>query len=69
MNREECETLILQKVKEIEAIAKEYDKSPDFYLSMTIGNDIADINNKYWETKTPLCAALFDDGSVIHYDN
>ena len=69
MNREECETLILQKVKEIKAIAKEYDKSQDFYLSVSIGNDIIDANNKYWETDTPLCVTLFDDGSVIHYDN
>lgn len=69
MNRETCEKLILQKLKEIKAIAKEYDKSPDFYLSVSIINGIIDINNRYWETCTPLCAALFDDGSEIHYDN
>lgn len=69
MNREECENQILEKLKEIEAIAKEYDKSPDFYLSMFIRNGIIDISNKYWETCTPLCVILFDDGSEIHYDN
>ena len=52
MNREECETLILQKLKEIKAIAKEYDKSTDFYLSMVVYDDSVSVNNSHWETKT-----------------
>lgn len=69
MNRDECETLILQKLKEIKAIAKEYDKSKNFYLNMTMIQGSIDINNRYWETDTPLCIALFDDGGKLHYDN
>lgn len=69
MNRKECENQILEKLKEIEAIAKEYDKSQDFYLSIYIRNSAIDINNKYWKTDTPLSVVLFDDGSVIHYDD
>ena len=69
MNREECETLLVQKLKEIKAIAKKYDKSPDFYLSVAIRDKLIDINNAYWKTATPLCVALLDDGSKIHYDN
>ena len=67
MNREECENQILEKLKEIKDIAKEYDKSPDFYLSVDIRNKLIDINNAYWKTATPLCVALLDDGGVIHY--
>ena len=69
MNREECENQILEKLKEIKDIAKEYDKSRDFYLSVDIRNKLIDINNRYWETATPLCVALLDDGIKIHYDN
>ena len=54
MNRETCETLILQKLKEIRAIAKEYDKSTDFYLSMVVYDDSVSVNNSHWETKTPV---------------
>lgn len=69
MKREECEALILQKLKEISNIAKEYDKSKNFYLSMTITQGRIDISNSYWETDTPLCVVLFDDGGKMHYDN
>lgn len=70
MTREECETLILQKVKEIKAIVKKSTiKAQSFYLNVSIRNEFIDINNTYWETDTPLCVALFDDGSEIHYDN
>lgn len=69
MNRETREKLILQKLKEIKAIAKEYDKSTDFYLSITIYNDSIAINNAHWETETPLDATEYNDGSVIHHDN
>ena len=68
MNREECETLILQKLKEIKAIAKEYDKSEELYLSISINDDSISINNVYWETETPLEITEFEDGRVIRCD-
>lgn len=45
MNREECEMLILQHVKEIRDIAKQYDTSKEFYLSMCCVNNSIYINN------------------------
>ena len=46
MNRETCETLILQKLKEIRAIAKKYDKSDKIHLSMCIiGDNYISIDN------------------------
>ena len=57
MNREECEKQILEKLKEIKDIAKEYDKSKDFYLSMTVVNDYISLNNVYWETDWPAARA------------
>ena len=68
MNREECENQILEKLKEIKDIAKEYDKSKDFYLSMTVVNDYISLNNVYWETETPLEITEFEDGRVIRCD-
>ena len=59
MTRKECETLILQKLKEIKAIAKEYDKSEELYLSMTILDDYMGANNTCWETHTPMDFAGF----------
>ena len=67
MNREECENKILEKLKEIKDIAKQYDKSEEFYLATSIYDDFISINNRYWETETPLGVTLFDDGGVIHY--
>lgn len=69
MNREECETLILQKLKEIKAIAKQYDKSEEFYLSMSIHDYYMAVNNNYWETETPLDATEYNDGRVVRCDN
>ncbi len=69
MKREECEAKILEKLKEIKAIAKEYDKSEEFYLSMTIYDDSISINNRYWKTETPLDAARYNTGRVIHLDH
>ena len=69
MNREECENQILEKLKEIKAIAKEYDKSEKFYLSMTIYDDSISINNRCWKTETPLDAAIYNNGMVIHLDH
>ena len=67
MNREECENQILEKLKEIKDIVKQYDKSKELYFTMTITDDSIAMNNSYWETETPLGVTLFDDGGVIHY--
>ena len=69
MTRIECENQILEKLKEIKAIAKKYDKSEEFYLSITIYEDCIAINNAHWETETPLNVAEYNDEGVIHYDN
>ena len=69
MTREECEMLILQKLKEIRAIAKEYDKSEEFYLSMVIYDESISLNNAFWETETPLECAEYNDRKVVHFDN
>lgn len=66
MNREECENQILEKLKEIKAIAKQYDKSKELYLSMGIYDDCMTVNNSYWETETPLDVMGYDNGKVIH---
>ena len=66
MNREECENQILEKLKEIKDIAKQYDKSDEFYLDLVIIDDHLSINNKYYNTKTPINASLID-GKIIHW--
>ena len=68
MNREECENKILEKLKEIKDIAKQYDKSEELYLSISINDDSISINNVYWETETPLEITEFEDGRVIRCD-
>ena len=68
MNREECENQILEKLKEIKAIAKKYDKSEELYLSISIYDDSISINNSYWETETPLEITEFENGRVIRCD-
>lgn len=69
MGREECENKILEKLKEIKDIVKQYDKSEEFYLSMTIHDNCVTVNNSYWETETPLDATEYNDGRVIHCDD
>ena len=69
MNREECENQILEKLKEIKDIAKEYDKSNNTHLSIRIRDDYIAVNNTYWQTETPLDAIAYNDGGVIHCDN
>ena len=69
MNREECENQILEKLKEIKDIVKQYDTSEEFYLSMSIYDDVMVVNNTYWETETPLDAIEYNDGRVIHFGN
>ena len=39
MNKKECENQILEKLKEIKAIAKKYDESEELYLSISIHDD------------------------------
>ena len=52
MTREECENRILDKLEEIEAIAKEYD--PNASLSLFVGNRHYHVNNKYWDKTHPI---------------
>lgn len=54
MTREECENQILEKLKEIKDIVREYDKSEELYLSMVILDDYMAANNAFWETNTPI---------------
>ena len=68
MTRIECENQILEKLKEIKAIAKKYDKSEELYLSISIYDNYISINNSYWETETPLEIIEFEDGRVIRCD-
>ena len=69
MTREECENQVLEKLKEIKDILKQYDTSEELYLSMTIHDERMDLNNAYWETETPLDATEYNDGRVVHYGN
>ena len=69
MTREECENQILEKLKEIKDIVKQYDTSEETYLTMTITDDSIVMNNAYWETETPLDAIGYNDGRVIHFGN
>ena len=68
MNREECENKILEKLKEIRAIAKEYDKSNDIHLSICIMDDYINCSNRCWETNTPIDFVEFDEDEVIQHD-
>ena len=47
MTREECESRILDKLEEIEAIAREYD--PKAGLSLFVENGHYHVNNQYWD--------------------
>ena len=60
MNRIECENKILEKLKEINAIVKEYDNSNERYLCIYIIDDYIICNNSYWETNTPIHFSDFD---------
>ena len=51
MTREECENRILDKLEEIEAIAKEYD--PNARLSLFVDNGHYHVNNQYWDESHP----------------
>ena len=54
MTREECEMLILQHVKEIRDIAKQYDTSKEFYLNIGCVNNSIYVNNEWWDSDTPI---------------
>lgn len=69
MTREECENQILEKLKEIKDIVKQYDTSDELYLTMTIHDDCVFVDNAYWETETPLDAMEYNDGRVIHLEH
>lgn len=69
MTREECEMLILQYVKEIRDIAKQYDTSKEFYLSMSCVNNSIRINNEFWDSNTPINIAQIENGVIIRDDN
>lgn len=48
MNRLDCEAKIVEKLREIEAIAKEY--CPDCrHLSLTIIDGNVSVNNRFWK--------------------
>ena len=65
MNREECENQILEKLKEIRAIAKKYDKSGQIHLSMCIiGDNYISLDNT--SKKFHLDVTLMD-GEVHHF--
>lgn len=67
MNRKECENQILEKLKEIKDIAKQYDKSGKFYLNLSISGDYMAASNKYYENiKTPINVTLID-GKIRHW--
>ena len=51
MTREECENRILDKLEEIEAIAKEYDSKAR--LSLFVDNGHYHVNNQYWDKAHP----------------
>lgn len=60
-SREWCEYMILSKLKEIKAIAKEYDPNAN-YLSAFVCDDQIFFNNNYWEDDVPkLDMEFFDD--------
>lgn len=69
MNREECENLILQHIKEIRDIAKQYDTSKEFYLNMCCVNNSININNEFWNSDTPIHIAQIENGEIIRDDN
>lgn len=61
-SREWCEYMVLSKLKEIKAIAKEYDPNTK-YLAAFVYNDQMFFNNNYWEDDVPkLDIKFFDDG-------
>ena len=69
MNREECENKILEKLKEINDIVNEYDKSNERHLCICIRDDYISCSNRHWETNTPIDFFKFGECEVVHCDN
>ena len=69
MTREECEMLILQHVKEIRDITKQYDTSKKFYLTICCINNSIHINNEWWDSDTPITIGQLENGEIIRDDN
>lgn len=73
MKREECEAKILEKLKEIREIVKEYDDSQEGHLSMMISNhqDYIAVWNSSAISEKLETAIDFTviDGEVSHYGN
>lgn len=67
MNREECENKILEKLKEVRAIFREYDNSDKAHLNMVIlGSNYISFDSLSEEF--PLDATLMDE-EVYHFGN
>lgn len=69
MDREECENKILEKLKEIKDIAKQYDKSDASNLSMFIMDDSNDYISFYSSNKEFPIDVTFIEGKVYHFGN
>lgn len=73
MNRESCETLILQKLKEIREIVKEYDDSHVGALYIEISNktgyiSVYNSSSIYGRLNTAIDFSLLDE-EVVHCGN
>ena len=72
MNRETCETIVFQKLKEIREIIKQYDerKGNDFYFVAFFNGDTITANNDYWEDEvSPIHFSESDKGDLVRHDN
>lgn len=75
MTRIECENQILEKLKEIGEIVKEYDKSDEIHLSMYLsmciidGDDTNDYRSLYSSNKEFPLDVAFIEGEVCHFGN
>ena len=70
MERFECEEKLVEKLKEIKDIVKQYDESDRLYLNLTIINDdyMTACNRYYENIGSPINVTVLN-GRVIHYDN
>ena len=73
MNREECEAKILEKLKEIREIVKEYDDSHvgDLYIEISNKTGHISVYNSssiYGRPNTAIDFSLLDE-EVVHCDN
>ena len=70
MTKQECENLILEKLKEIDKIHKEYNPNGK-HLSMYIIDDSFVVNNVYWDndSKYPVDGYWVLNEEEIYDDN